>query len=82
MTRPPLPRAIAIPSLSASVLLVSASVGFIVLVVVAVLALVPIVFVLGGLLVWLVSTCLIGWAGIEALAACERWMEDHPRFQR
>jgi hypothetical protein len=82
MTRSPLLRITAIPSLPASLLLVSASIGFIVLAGVAVLALVPIVFVLGGLLVWLVSTSLIGWAGIEALAACERWMEDHPRFQR
>ena len=25
---------------------------------------------------------LIGWSAIEALAACERWMEHEPRFQR
>jgi hypothetical protein len=82
MNRPTLLHSLTVPSLPASLLLVSASVGLIVLFGLAVLTLVPVVVLLGGLLLWLVSTCLIGWASIEALAACERWMEGHPRFQR
>jgi hypothetical protein len=30
----------------------------------------------------IVATLLLGWAGIEALAAFERWMDHDPRFQR
>ncbi|MFN5465759.1 MAG: hypothetical protein ACK40D_11700 [Cyanobacteriota bacterium] len=42
----------------------------------------PLVVLLGGLAVWIVAILLIGWSAIEALAACERWMEREPRFQR
>lgn len=42
----------------------------------------PLVVLLGGLAVWIVAMLLIGWSAIEALAACERWMEHEPRFQR
>jgi hypothetical protein len=57
-------------------------VGCIVLTSLAALTLIPLLVLLGGLALWLVATLLLGWAGIEALAACERWMERHPRFQR
>ena len=36
----------------------------------------------GGFAVWILASLLLGWAGIEALAACERWMERQSRFQR
>jgi hypothetical protein len=48
----------------------------------AALTLIPLLVLLGGFVLWIVVTLLLGWAGIEALAACERWMERHPRFQR
>jgi hypothetical protein len=38
--------------------------------------------IVGGLAVAIVVTLLLGWAGIEALAAFERWMDRDPRFQR
>jgi hypothetical protein len=47
-----------------------------------VLTLVPLVMIVGGLAVATVVTLLLGWAGIEALAAFERWMDHDPRFQR
>ncbi|MEB3333858.1 MAG: glypican [Cyanobacteriota bacterium] len=75
-------RSLSIPSLPASLLLVSASLGIIVLGGLVALTVVPLVFVLGGVFLWLVSTFLIAIAGIEVLAACERWIEGHPRFQR
>lgn len=73
---------LALPPLPASLLLASAAVGCIVLTSLAALTLIPLLVLLGGLALWLVATLLLGWAGIEALAACERWMERHPRFQR
>lgn len=71
-----------IRSLPASLLLVSCAVGFCVLVSLAVLTLIPLVVMLAGLAVGGVATILLGWAGIEALASFERWMERDPRFQR
>jgi len=44
------------------------------------LLVVPMAFGLGLVLVWLVAALLLGWAGIEALAALERWMENDRRF--
>lgn len=73
---------LSIQSLPASLLLVSAAIGSIILASLAVLTLVPLVVLLGGLAVWIVATLLLGWAGIEALAAFERWMERDPRFLR
>ncbi len=73
---------LALPPLPTSLLLASAAVGCIVLTSLAALTLIPLLVLLGGLALWLVATLLLGWAGIEALAACERWMERHPRFQR
>jgi hypothetical protein len=48
----------------------------------AVFTLIPVLLLLGSIVFWMVSTLLIGWAGIEMLAACERWIERNPRFQR
>jgi hypothetical protein len=49
---------------------------------VALLTLVPLVMIVGGMAAAIVATLLLGWAGIEALAAFERWMDHDPRFQR
>lgn len=77
---PPWP--LSIRPLPASLLLLSAAIGFLVIVPLAVLTLVPLVVLLGGMAVWLLASLLLGWAGIEAMAALERWMERDPRFQR
>lgn len=82
MSRPTLFAPLALPSLPASLLLASAAVGCIVLTTLAALTLIPLLVLVGGLVLWVVASLLLGWAGIEALAACERWMERHPRFQR
>jgi len=82
MNRPTLISPLALPPLPASLLLASAAVGCIVLGSLAALTLVPLLVLLVGVALWIVSTGLLGWAGIEALAACERWMERNPRFQR
>ncbi len=58
------------------------AVGSIVLIGVTTLALVPVLIGVGLFLSWLVAALLLGWAGIEALAALERWIENDPRFQR
>lgn len=82
MTRPTLIFPLKLPSLPTSLLLASAAVGFVVLATLAALTVLPLLVLLGGALLWIVSTLLLAWAGIEALAACERWMERNPRFQR
>lgn len=68
--------------LAASLLLIAAALGSIVLVGILLLTLIPLVVVVGGLVVWGVAAMLAGWAGIEAMAAMERWLERDPRFQR
>ena len=70
------------PPLAASLLLLSAAVGSVVLAGVAALALLPVVFTLAVALGWVAALLLLGWAGIEALAALERWFENDPRFHR
>jgi hypothetical protein len=74
--------ALRIRPLPASLLLVSAAIGATVLVSLMMLTLVPLVLLVGGLVLWMVVSLLLGWAGIEVLAACERWMERDPRFLR
>lgn len=69
-----------IPSVPASLLLVSAAIGSILLVSLTVLTLIPLVVILGGIAVGIVGTILLAWAAIEAMAAFERWMERDPRF--
>lgn len=68
--------------LPASFLLLFAAIGFPVVIALAVLTVVPLVVLVGGLALWVSSTLLLGWAGIEMLAAIERWMEGNTRFQR
>jgi hypothetical protein len=70
------------PSLPASLLLISAAVGAIVIGGLAALLLVPLTVLLGSVAIWLLALALLGWATIEALAACERWMEHDSRFLR
>ncbi|MEB3261003.1 MAG: glypican [Cyanobacteriota bacterium] len=73
---------LALPPLPTSLLLLSAAFGSLVLAGLAALTLIPLLVLVGGLVVWILATLLFGWAGIEALAACERWMERQSRFQR
>lgn len=68
--------------LPASLWLVSAGVGAVVLGITATMALVPVVIGVGLLAVFLVAALLMGWAGLEALAALERWMERDARFKQ
>lgn len=75
-------RPIKIAPLPASLLLIATALGSIVLIGIAVITIVPLVVVVGGLSVVLVATLLLGWAGIEAMAAFERWMDNDPRFKR
>jgi len=82
VSRPTLFSPLALPPLLMSLLLASAAVGVIVLTGLAALTLIPLLLILGGLALWIVVTLLLAWAGLEALAACERWMERQPRFQR
>jgi hypothetical protein len=46
------------------------------------LALVPLVLGVGLVAAWLMALALLSWAGIEGMAALERWFENDPRFQR
>ena len=71
-----------IGSLPASLALVTLAVGAVGLVAATTLLLVPVLVGLGILVAWLVATLLLGWAGIEAMAALERWMDSEPRFHR
>ena len=80
----PIPRfsPIKIAPLPASLLLIATALGSVVLAGIALLTLVPLVMIVGGMVITIVATLLLGWAGIEALAAFERWMDHDPRFQR
>lgn len=68
--------------MAASLVLLCAAVGSVVLAAVAAVALIPVVFTLAVALGWVTALLLLGWAGIEALAALERWFENDPRFHR
>lgn len=79
----PFPRfSIKIAPLPASLLLIATALGSLVLAAIALLTLVPLVMIAGGMVIAVVATLLLGWAGIEALAAFERWMDHDLRFQR
>ncbi len=82
MNRPMPPWPLAVPSVPASLFLVCTAVGFVVVVGLGLLTLIPLLLLVGGFLLWLVFSLLVGWAAIEGLAACERWMERNPRFHR
>lgn len=58
------------------------AVGALVLAGIAALTLLPVMVMAGVLLVWAALAVVLGWAGIEAMAALERWLETDPRFQR
>jgi hypothetical protein len=64
------------------VLAVCTVVGGLVITLAVSLALVPLVVGVGALVVWLALALIIAWAGIELLAALERWLEKNPRFQQ
>jgi hypothetical protein len=46
------------------------------------LALVPVLVAAGFVSALLIAALAFGWAGIEAMAALERWVEQDPRFKR
>lgn len=71
-----------VPPLAAALVLLCAAVGSVVLAGIAAVALIPVVFTLAVVLGWVTGLLLLGWAGIEALAALERWFETDPRFHR
>ncbi|MEB3322015.1 MAG: glypican [Synechococcaceae cyanobacterium] len=75
----PLPQLRPLP---ASLALVSMAVGAVVLVGVGTVLLVPLVVLIGMVAAWVLAALLLVWAGIEALAAFERWVERDSRFQR
>ena len=68
--------------LPASLLLACAGVGAVVLGITATMAFVPVVIGVSLLAVFVVAALLMGWAGLEALAALERWMERDARFKQ
>jgi len=74
--------ALLIRSVPASLLLVSAAVGSVVLIGITTVALIPLLIGVGLVAAWVVSLALAGWAAIEGLAAIERWFENDNRFQR
>lgn len=58
------------------------AIGAVVLAGVLVLTLAPVLIGVVALGVWLGSSLLLAWLGIEAMAALERWFENDRRFQR
>jgi len=72
----------AIRPLPASLLLLATGVGSLVLITMATLALVPVLVSVGLVAALVLAALFCGWAGIEGLAALERWMESDPRFKR
>jgi hypothetical protein len=68
--------------LQLSLVLLSCTVGGLVLTGFVALTLLPLLVGLGVLVVWVLAVLLLGWAGIEALAALERWLETSPRVRR
>ncbi len=67
---------------SASLLIVCAGVGAMVVISALTLAMVPVLIVSAVVLALLIGALACGWAGIEALAALERWIESDARFHR
>ena len=77
-----LPSAPQIRPLRAGVLAICTVVGALVITLAVSLAFVPLVLGVGAFVVWLALALILGWAGIELLAALERWLENDPRLQR
>ncbi|MFM7265397.1 MAG: glypican [Cyanobium sp.] len=69
-------------SLPGALVLTCTVVGALVLGGILVLALAPVLIGVLAVGVWLGSSLLLAWLGIEAMAALERWFETDPRFQR
>ena len=70
------------PSLRQGVLLLCTGIGAIVLFTGVSLTLLPVLLAGGFIAVWIVAALLVGWGGIELMAALERWFERDHRFQR
>jgi hypothetical protein len=70
------------PSLSQGLLIACTGIGALVVFSAVSLALIPMLVGLAVLAFWIVSLVLIGWGGIELMAALERWLEGDSRFQR
>lgn len=68
--------------LPTALLLVCAGVGACVLGTFFTLTLVPLLVAAGVLAAFLIGGVVCAWAGVEALAALERWLERDSRFQR
>lgn len=68
--------------LVACLALICTAVGAVVVVSVTSLALIPLLLGAGFIGAWLLAALLLGWAGVEGLAALERWFEGDSRFQR
>jgi hypothetical protein len=68
--------------LPTALLLVCAGVGACVVGTFFTLALVPLLVGAGFLAALLIGGVVCAWAGVEALAALERWLERDSRFQR
>ncbi|MEI7665139.1 MAG: glypican [Synechococcaceae cyanobacterium ELA263] len=68
--------------LVATLALVCTAVGAVVVIGFTTLALVPLLLSVAVVGAWLLALLLFGWAGIEGLAALERWFESDSRFQR
>lgn len=69
-------------SLPASLALVGLAFAAALLIAFSSLLLVPILLAMAVLVSWAASSLLLGWAGIEAFAAFERWIENDMRFFR
>jgi hypothetical protein len=63
-------------------MLLCAGVGAVVVMTIVTFTLVPVLLAVGLVAALVVGALLCAWAGIEALAALERWMETDQRFHR
>jgi hypothetical protein len=69
-------------SLPGVLTLTCTAIGALVVAGVLVITLAPVVLGLAALALWLAISLVLGWLGIETMAALERWFENDPRFQR
>ncbi|MEB3199896.1 MAG: glypican [Synechococcaceae cyanobacterium] len=74
--------ALRLSPLQLGLVLACSAVGGLVIFGLVALTVVPLVVGLALLAFWVIVALLLGWAGIEVLAAVERWMETSPRFRR
>lgn len=73
---------LALRPLPASLVLLCSGVGALVLIGILTFALVPVMLAVGLVVALVVTGVLFAWAGLEGLAALERWMENDPRFRQ